>query len=233
MELEIEQDKLATFRQQVAEENAEPRGKMSEAALAKLRAIREQDKLETIDGERFRYALSSIEPTPKNLERLIGRCSRRPETHVIDKDHIDRRVAKLGWWISAGYQLGREIDTVTLVHFFSDLVPDEITMTDGQFAACWNVTSAQRRLKSRISRGIIDSEPKPAKPEPKTPRLCKAGKKCLWIKNRRAAPATGKSAYCTPICRQSDQNRQKRLQNIAVSPAGLELASENRINSGV
>jgi hypothetical protein len=37
-------DSLAPFRAQVAEENAEPRGKMSEAALAKLRAIKEQDK---------------------------------------------------------------------------------------------------------------------------------------------------------------------------------------------
>ena len=33
MELEIEQDKLATFRQQIAAEDAEPRGMMSEAAL--------------------------------------------------------------------------------------------------------------------------------------------------------------------------------------------------------
>jgi hypothetical protein len=66
---EVDLDPLAKFREEVAAEKAEPRGKMSEGALAKLRAIREQDKFATIDGERFKNALSSVEPTPENLQK--------------------------------------------------------------------------------------------------------------------------------------------------------------------
>jgi hypothetical protein len=205
--VETTEDTLAEFRAQVAAEKAEPRQKMSDTALAKLRAIRDQDRIAAIDGERFRNALSSVVPTPENLKKLIVRCSCKPEMH--DKDHIDRRVAKLGWWIAAGYKLGREIDTVTLIHFFSDLVPQEIAMTDAQFASCWNAASAQKRLKSRIARGLIEANAQSERPEP-VKRLCKAGKKCLWIKHRKPASAVGRSAYCTPICGQADRNRRKR-----------------------
>jgi hypothetical protein len=228
--MEIEQDKLATFRQQIAEENAEPRGKMSEAALAKLRTIREQDKLAAIDADRFKNALSSIEPTPENLKRLIERCSCRPKTRRFDKDHIDRRVAKLGWWIAAGYRLGHEIDTVSLIHFFSDLVLDEKTMSDREFAATWNAATAAKRLKSRIERGVasVISEKPPE-------RLCKAGAKCLWAKRRQPAPAAEGSSYCTPNCQKglaARNRRQKASQKVVNAPTPAGNASEPRVNIG-
>jgi hypothetical protein len=233
------QDSLAPFRQQVAAENAEPRGKMSDAALAKLRSIREQDKQESVALERFRNALGSVIVNDVNLRILIERCDQpSPDTGFsLNKagdcvrsprpcEHLTRRVAKLSWWISAGFKLGREIDSIGLILFFSDLTPDEIGMTDSEFAQCWSEASAKKRLKYRVEHEIIKPEPKPEpqpKPEPK-PRLCKAGKKCLWVKNRRAAPAVGRSDYCTPICRQSDQNRQKRLQNVAVGADSQQAA---------
>ena len=46
--------------------------------------------------------------------------------------------AGLAWWIAAGFRLGFEIDSVTLVNFFSELVDHEMAMSDSRFASLWN-----------------------------------------------------------------------------------------------
>lgn len=48
-----QQDKLAKYREQVRRENAEPRGRMSETAAAKLRAINEKAKLDAAAEKKF------------------------------------------------------------------------------------------------------------------------------------------------------------------------------------
>ena len=112
LEAPVEVDKLARFRAEVAAEKAEPRSKSSEAALERLRTLREQDKADAIVTERFSNGLRSITVTPENLQKLIQRCTRTPLTQV------ERRAAKLAWFIDAGYELGREIDSVSLLMFF-------------------------------------------------------------------------------------------------------------------
>src|SRR6266566_2473907 len=123
-------DSLARFREQVRAEQAEKsvRTKMSDTALAKFRAQKESDRLTGIDNERLQNALRSVVITPENLRTLISRCCSPAPVNV------ERRVAKLEWWINAGYELGREIDSLTLISFFSELTADEITMSDSKFA---------------------------------------------------------------------------------------------------
>jgi hypothetical protein len=197
------EDPLAKFRQ-VAAIKTEPRG-MSDVALAKVRASKEQTRIDSIEDDRFKTALLCVMPTSENLAKLIVRCSHTDE-------HITRRLTKLGWWISAGFKLGREIDSMTIVNFLSDLTPDEIALTDRQFAERWDDASAKKRLKSRIERGVIATEPETnVTPRPQGDiRPCKSGPKCIWVKRRKPAPAVGRSQYCTPVCGQSDMARRKR-----------------------
>jgi len=239
MELEIveQQDVLAPFRAQVAAEKAEEPNAMSEKAAERLRLIGYEDKIVKQGEEKFAYGLTQIAPTPENLKILITRCSAKsvwrfehPEREHPDLKQIDRRVAKLGWWISAGYRLGHEIDTPTLINFFSDLVLDEKTMSDREFAATWNAATAAKRAKSRIERGvasIVLEQP----PE----RLCKAGSKCLWAKRRQPAPAAEGSSYCTLNCQKglaARNRRQKASQKTANAPVLTMNASGDRVNIG-
>ncbi len=214
-------DALAGFRAQLAAEKAEPRGKMTDAAVAKLRAIKEQERLYAIAAERFRNALSSVVPTPENLRQLV--INTRLSTpklnygrNSIDKwiptvNLADKMSRKLAWWIAAGYELGREIDCVTTINFFSELTLAEVEMTDKQFAAVWDAASAKKRLQYRLSRGIIKADPEPEKPsKPVKVRLCKSREKCVWLKYRKPAAAVGRSLYCTPACQKCDLARQRR-----------------------
>lgn len=191
------EDKLAMFRAQVAAEKAEPRGKMSDTALAKLRAIAEQEKYDTIASGRFCSALKSVIANPDNLQKLIQRCTRTPLTQH------SRRAAKLAWFIAAGYELGREIDNVSVLLFLSALTPDEIKMTDSRFANEWDSRSAARVKASRLSRGLIASDTLVYRP-------CKSAKKCMRFAKRKPAPAKGQGEFCSPACAASDRARQKR-----------------------
>src|SRR5207248_311551 len=74
---------------------------------------------------------------------------------------LDRRVHKLLWWINAGYLLGREIDSVNLIKFFSRLVGDEYKMSDKAFAATWDAASAKKLKASRARRELIPADSKP------------------------------------------------------------------------
>jgi hypothetical protein len=218
IEVPQEVDALAEFRAQVAAEKAEPRGRMTDAAVAKFRAIKEQERLDSIAAERFRNALLSIVPSPENLKKLVvnTRLS-TPRLRYADRmirtdDIADRMSLKLAWWIAAGYKLGREIDSVAMLNFFSELTLDEVSMSDKQFAAVWDAASAKKRLQSRLSREIIKAaDPEPEKPtKPAKVRLCKSGAKCVWVKYRKPAAAVGRSFYCTPACQKCDLARQRR-----------------------
>jgi hypothetical protein len=197
---EVADDPLAKFRAEVASEKAEPRGKMSDAALLKLRAQREQDTADAIVNERFGNALRSVVVTPENLRRLIERCNASvPPTPAT----LDRMAHKLEWWITAGYFLGREIDSAMLINLVSNLSPDEIKMTDTKFASMWNFKDAAKRTQSRLSRGIVA-------PEEPAFRPCKSGKKCMRFEKRKPAPASGRGEYCSTACAASARARQKR-----------------------
>jgi hypothetical protein len=67
---EVEIDRLASYRTQIEAEKP-VRGKMSDTALAKLRAIKDQERLEAAAGERFKNALRSVKVTHDNLRTLV------------------------------------------------------------------------------------------------------------------------------------------------------------------
>jgi hypothetical protein len=107
-------------------------------------------------------ALKSVIVTPENLVRLIQRCN-----VSVPATQIERRAAKLGWWIAAGFRLGYEIDSVCLVNFFSELVDEERTISDGKFTRLWDIASAEKLRASRLGRGVVPEPPEPrAFPQP-------------------------------------------------------------------
>jgi hypothetical protein len=196
------EDPLAKFRAQVAAEKAEPRNTMSESALAKLRAIREQDRLDDIASARFKTALSQIVVTPENIRTLVERCN---QSVPQPADILDRMAAKLGYQIAAGFELGREIDSVGTINFLAGLTPDEAKVSADRFAREWDGKTAAKLKQSRLTRGLIsasDDEP--------VYRPCKSGKKCIRFEKRKPAPAKGNGDYCNSACAASDKARQKR-----------------------
>jgi hypothetical protein len=195
----IESDGLAEFRLQVKQEDAEKseRGKFSDAALIKLRLMREQDKVQEVMDARSAVVLRCITVTPENLARLLTRCNTS-----VPVTQLNRRVTKLNFWITAGYTLGEEIDSVTLLDFFSGLTADEQGMSETQFNSVWNSKAAEKLRASRRERGLIKSEP--------IIRLCKAGKDCIRYEKRKAAPAKGSGDYCSTACSASVRARAKR-----------------------
>ncbi len=199
--LPVEQsaDQLAIYRRQVRDEQESKaqRSKISEAALAKLGALREQEKSEVIVNGRFANALRSVIVTRQSLIKLIERCNPHAQA-----SHFERRADKLAWWIAAGFMLGREIYTVGLINFFSSLSNDELAMSDAKFTALWNKCAAARWKESRESRGLIAAE--------KPNRRCKSGKKCLRFDKRKPAAAQGKGQYCSTNCCAADRARARR-----------------------
>jgi hypothetical protein len=193
-------DALAAFRLQARQELEEKseKGKLSESALAKLRAIREQDKTQAVVDGRFATALKSVIVNDANLRKLIGRCN-----VSVPVTQIERRAVKLGWWIAAGFRLGYEVDSVTMVNFFSELVDEERTISDGKLTSLWDIASAEKLRASRLGRGLIGSDEVVYRP-------CASGKKCMRFEKRKPAPASGKGAYCSPACAASDRARTKR-----------------------
>jgi hypothetical protein len=205
------EDPLAKFREQVAAEKAEPRNTMSESALAKLRAIREQDRLDDITASRFKTALSQIVVTPENIRTLVERCN---TSMPQPADILDRMAAKLGHWIAAGFELGREIDSVGTINFLAGLTPDEAKVSADRFAREWDGKTAAKVKQSWLNRGVIASGEPAGRP-------CKAGKQCLRYENRKPAPAKGSGEYCGPACAASNKARHKRA--IAALPSGSTI----------
>lgn len=112
---------------------------------------------------------------------------------------------KLNYFITAGYELGREIDSVSAINFLSELTQDETFMGDSNFTAQWTDKEAARTKQYRLDHGII----KPSTDEP-IYRPCKSGKKCLRFEKRKPAAAKGSGAYCGTPCAAGDRARQKR-----------------------
>src|SRR5438445_12640719 len=108
----VQADALSIYRKQVREEQGEKivRSKMSDAALAKLRTIKEQERSDAITGERFANALKCVIVNQENLQKLIARCN-----SSVPMTLVERMARNLLWWISAGFLLGREIDTICLI----------------------------------------------------------------------------------------------------------------------
>jgi hypothetical protein len=204
--IEVTDDSLAVFREQVKAEQAN-KPSMSEAAAQKLRALNETERLDKIANSRFCNALKSVIVNDENLTKLLRRC--HTSTPLTD---IERRVHKLNWFILAGYELGREIDSVCMINFFSELTQDETYMSDSAFASQWTAKDATRTKQYRLDHGIIKQDSEPIyKP-------CKSGKKCMRFEKRKPAPAVGKGAYCGTACAASDRARQKRA--LAAMPSG-------------
>lgn len=196
------EDPLAKFREQVAAEKAEPRNTMSESALAKLRAIREQDRLDDIAAARFKTALSQIVVTPENIRTLVERCNTRVR---LPAETLDRMATKLGYWLAADFELGREIDSVGTINFLAGLTPDEAKVSADRFAREWDGKTAAKLKQSRLTRGLIS-----ASDEEPVYRPCKSGKKCIRFEKRKPAPAKGNGDYCSPACAACGKARQKR-----------------------
>jgi hypothetical protein len=197
------EDLLQLYRKQVQEEASEKlaKSKMSESAVTKLRALREQSKAEDALSLRFTSALQSVVPTEENLRKLISRCNSAAS-------QIDRRTQKLAWWIAAGYRLGWEIDSVAMVNFFSELTADDRAMSDATFTKVWNDAAARRIYASRRNnRQLGESAPRI--------RTCKSGKKCLKFANRKPALAKRAGEYCGSACAASNRARAKRAISAA------------------
>jgi hypothetical protein len=182
---------------------------MSEAAASKLRALNETERLDKISNTRFCNALKSVIVNDENLAKLLTLC--HTSTPLTD---IKRRVHKLNHFIAAGFELGREIDSLSTLNFLSELTQDETYMSDSAFAAQWTLRDAARTKQYRIDHEII----KPDSNEP-VYKPCKSGKKCLRYEKRKPAPAKGSGAYCGTACAASDKARQKRA--LAAMPSGV------------
>ena len=215
-------DPLARFREQVRGELAEKsvRQKMSPEALAKFRAQRDADRTANAGQERFINGLKSVTVTTDNLKRLISLCG------IPVPTMLDRRATKLNWFVRAGYELGREISTPTLVLFFSELTPDETSMSDDRFAREWSDESAVKTRACRIRRGIIsetvETEPREAKAD--EPRICGLKSKCLRAVKRRGAVVVGKGLYCSEICKGAARAAKMRVKAVVNKPFSPEVA---------
>jgi hypothetical protein len=202
-------DPLATYRQEV-EEAKTNKPKMSEVAIARFREVAEQGKVEAAKAERFRSDLRSVTATPENLRKLIERCNTGRTLR-----QVGRRAHKLQWWIDAGFELGREIDSVTQINYFSELTAVEEQGSEADFLRVWNPIAAKNRRESRLNRGLMPLTVAGKAPYWNPKRcldrgLCKAGSLCLKAANNdKPAPAATGKQYCTENCQESYPIRLK------------------------
>jgi hypothetical protein len=92
-----------------------------------------------------------------------------------------------------------EINSPALVRFFSELTPDEERMPNAKFAAEWKTKHAERRRKSRMNRGLLQT----AEKLESQPHECALRSKCTRAVKRQGfmIPAESKVVYCSPACR--------------------------------
>lgn len=199
-------DELAEFRAQVRAELEEgrQRSKMSDSALQKLRLVKEQDRLQEMLDARFASALRLIVPTPENLVKLVDRCN---QSVRIPAAQLAKRGEKLAWWVAAGYRIGFEIDSVTVINFFSELLDEEVRTSDARFISLWSASSAAKLRATRQNAGLIKTDGPIYRP-------CKSAKKCLRYERRKAASAAGNGDYCSTACAASDKARLKRASQM-------------------
>lgn len=190
-------DQLARFRKQVRDED-ETRPKMSEAAKAKLRSINERDRL---NAEADARLVKEFASRPVTLERLADLFAKS----FGGTQQTPRRRA-----IKAMYRLaqGRRVYHIYDISLFGELSSGEAEMPMNRFLAKYPLPEDE----------TVTPAGEPIKPVKQTEVVpCASGVKCLWVKRGKAAPAVGRSKYCTPTCQKSDAARQRR-QNMT-SPA--------------
>ena len=95
------------------------------------------------------------------------------------------------------------LDSITMLNFFSELVDEERTMSASKFSSLWNLAAATKLKESRTNRGLIESGVPEFVP-------CKSGKKCMRFEKRKTAAAKGNGAYCSTACAASERARAKR-----------------------
>jgi hypothetical protein len=98
--------------------------------------------------------------------------------------HSERRAQKLGWWIAAGYRLGEEIDSVTVINFLSGLTSGEHSLSDARF-----YQHVERRCGGQVE-GLAS--------RPRTPRVrrtcvptVQVGQEMPKIREAEACPGEG------------------------------------------
>jgi hypothetical protein len=115
------------------------------------------------------------DPTPR-LKSLIQQSRFRWYTSdEMDDEYkagLSRSAHKLLWFIKAGYKLGREIDSLSTIAFMSAVTPNEMTMSDAEYASAWMDKGAIAHLKTRVSNGLdlVNGKPK-IRAKAKTKRL--------------------------------------------------------------
>jgi len=175
-------DTLAQYRAQVAAEKDSTARKMSPAAAAKLAAQNEADKQRKAADKRFAADFTRL----IHDERLIVLLNRiSPGQAWGDKNLLKlRRCLAHGWAPTCPHD----------VAFFATLTSDEKAMTFDQFY-----------------REMTNEFPTPPAKDGVELADCKAGKKCMGLKNRRPRQAP-KGQFCSNICRQSYLAVQRRAK---------------------
>lgn len=194
------EDRLAAFRQQVKAED-ESRPRMSDAAAARLRQINEHDRIAKAANATFSDWFAQQTVTVEFLMDSMFRFTRGDSSEVGVERHEQRRKRAIK---CAHMFQHRGHTTITEPHdlmFLGELLPEEREMSTAQI---------MRRYPVDEDRPIYTQ--KPVAPVVKNVRvaLCASGSKCIWVKRGKAAPAVGRSKYCTPVCQKADAARQRR-----------------------
>lgn len=207
----VEIDKLAAFREVAAVEQAEKaeRGKMSEAAKAKLRALGEHDRLDAESDTRLVKEFTSRAWTVEQLVDLFAKS--------LGGDSPRRRAIKAAHRLNQGATVYHIHD----VSFFGELLPGEAEMPMSRFIARYSLPEDEM-----VTPVAGSTEGRPQKQVKVRP--CKSAGKCIWAKRRKPASAVGKSLYCTSACQKCDMARRRRANNTTStthSSVGTSLAA--------
>ena len=156
-------DTLAIFRQQVAEEDAQPKKGMSDKALEKLRAINAADKADKIATEKF---LSDFKRLPKDtftLTQLLKRILRTDQTAQTVKVEWEGDTAivtsvpknptysapaleRMANKLISSLQHGWFPTSVGDVLFLSGLTPDEVLLSEDKFYRALEANAASNPI---------------------------------------------------------------------------------------
>jgi hypothetical protein len=235
------EDALAVFRAQVRQEMAEEQSskpRLSEAAAARLRAIREQDKADKIAtesfAEQFRRLPKDIWTLVQMLKRIYSSDQNAWTTAVIyDADGcvlsvtpvrkapqmtdnlLERMADKIRWSLQHGWTVASISDVV----FAAALTEDEKRMSDERFIS--HLEGHAAKNPAPLSRPTtVEEAPKIIKKAPywnearcSKNNLCKAGSLCLKASNSgKPAPAAEGRQYCGTACQGTYPVRREREQ---------------------
>ena len=169
------QDKLATYREVVSAENAAPRGKMTDKAKAKLRALTEEGRLNSEADTRL---VKAFPHRPWTLEQLVdlfaksfGGVSCSPRRRAI----------------KALYRLAQDIRVYRIqdISFLGELLPGEAESPMSQFLKKYPLPE--------------DETFTPTSDGPEV-RYCFLKRKCLKFKAGQPGIISGRGQYCSRQC---------------------------------